>query len=158
MATTLPQDELQRRMADDLPKVNSLLEDERKQLEARKVMGQPPKFIVANGNPENPLLVNPQRIMTHEGRSTVVSGDLVANHPGIVYEREVFPPSECHVATFLLLEWLHQALEMETGNSLASLPGAPAAALRVASQAGSVQGVQANERHWDHLFGAGCGR
>ena len=109
-------------MADDLPKVNSLLEDERKQLEARKVMGQPPKFIVANGNPENPLLVNPQRIMTHEGRSTVVSGDLVANHPGIVYEREVFPPSECHVATFLLLEWLHQALEMETGNSLASLP------------------------------------
>lgn len=154
----LLQDELQRRMADDLPKVNSLLEDERKQLEARKVMGQPPKFIVANGNPENPLLVNPQRIMTHEGRSTVVSGDLVANHPGIVYEREVFPPSECHVATFLLLEWLHQALEMETGNSLASLPGAPAAALRVASQAGSVQGVQANERHWDHLFGAGCGR
>ena len=143
------------RMADDLPKVNSLLEDEGEQLEARKVMGQPPKFIVANGNPEGPLLVNPQRIMTHQGKSSVVSGDLVANHPGIVYEREVFPPSECHVATFLLVEWLHQALlKMETGNS----PASPASLAGSAPAASSVQGVQGNERHWDHLFGAGCGR
>lgn len=155
------QDELQMRMADDLPKVNSLLEDEGEQLEARKVMGQPPKFIVANGNPEGPLLVNPQRIMTHQGKSSVVSGDLVANYPGIVYEREVFPPSECHVATFLLVEWLHQALlKMETGNRHASpaSPASPASLAGSAPAASSVQGVQGNERHWDHLFGAGCGR
>lgn len=84
---------------------DSILKDSQKQKEARKVMGAPPRFICEGEDPAKALLVNPHRIITHDGKSEVVSEDAISN----AYEKSLFPATTCHVAKFLQEEWLHEA-------------------------------------------------